>query len=75
MRRRNYQTHISLFWNQNENESTVWSGQVYRYPARVSFYTGCILIQRMLDSVSVDESFAVSSGLLNLVIVFGDDII
>lgn len=36
--------------------------------------TGCILLVRMAASISVDQSFAVSSGLLNLVIVLGNDV-
>lgn len=41
---------------------------------RVSYYTGSISLEGECAGVSVDESLAVSSGLLNLVIVLSNDV-
>lgn len=58
----------------HNKKRTFLSEQVYCYPVRVSYYTDCILLERALESNSVDESFAVSSGLLNLVMVLVNDV-
>lgn len=53
------------------------SEQVFCYLIIVSHYTACILLEKLRvcsESVSVDESFAISSGLLNLVIVLVNDV-
>jgi len=52
---------------------TFLSEQVYCYLMRVSYYTSCSSVQSQ-SPASVDESFPVSSGLLNLVVVLVNDV-
>lgn len=62
---------------QYEKKGNFLSEQVFCYLIIVSHYTACILLEKLRvcsESVSVDESFAISSGLLNLVIVLVNDV-
>lgn len=68
---------------QNRKRETFLAERVYCYMMIMSYSTSCILYESLsagdeptsvLEPASVDESFAVSSRLLNLVIVLVNDV-